>query len=303
MLARPDDPLINLPTLAAIAAQGSFTKAADVLGLNRAAISKRIAQMERALGVAVLVRTTRKVELTQAGKALLNRHHEAAMLLQMAVDEARGTMLATGGTVRVMCVNSSLAVHLIGPALFAYANATPGIRIDLDAALGGLEASQPDIELRITDSPPLNRSARLLTPVSWRFQASRAYVARYGMPGSPQSLQRHRLVVPAKNDVSATFAHRQTGQTVVVSPCNVMTSNIQEVVFELVKRGEAIGLLPNYLSSTVPPAIELTEVLADWRLSSLPAQSLYAIHAPAKYQRAATRAVLDHLSKVCQQIA
>ena len=162
MTASADHPLLNLPTLAAIARYGSFSKAADALDLNRAAISKRIAQMERALGVPVLARTTRKVELTLAGKALLRHHLEAETLLNMAVDEARGAMLAMGGVVRVTCANSSLAVHLIGPALFAFAHATPGIQVDLGAPLGLAAESQPDIELRITDEPPQDRSARLL---------------------------------------------------------------------------------------------------------------------------------------------
>lgn len=294
-----DNPLQHLPTLAAIAAHGSFSKAADALAVNRAAISKRIAQMERALGVAVLARTTRKVELTLAGRALLTRHQEAEVLLQMAVDEARGSMLALGGTVRVRCANSSLAVHLIGPALFAYAYKVPGIQIDLDAAVGGASTSQPDIELRITDAPPFDRSARLLGTVSWSFQAASRYVDRYGTPTSPDQVQHHRFVVPALRDKPSAFQNRKNGKVVVVAPNNAMTSNIQEVVLELVKRGEAIGLLPNYLSSAAPKSLGLREVLQSWRLQSLPAQSLYAIHAPAKYQRAATRTVLDHLMMVC----
>ncbi len=258
--------------------------------------------MEKALGVPVLARTTRKVELTLAGKALLGRHQESEALLNMAIDEARGTMQAMGGTVRVMCANSSLAVHLIGPALFSFAYARPGLQVDLEAALGGTAATQPDIELRLTDAPALDRSARLLAKVQWSFQATQTYVARHGLPQTPHDLGQHRFVVPALHDKPAAFAHRKTKEVVVVAPNNAMTSNIQEVVFELVKRGEAIGLLPNYLTATAPPAVGLAEVLTQWRLQSLPAQSLYAIHAPAKYQRAATRAVLDHLTTVCSRI-
>ena len=302
MKTSADNPLLHLATLAAIANQGSFTKAADGLGLNRAAISKRIAQMEMALGVPVLARTTRKVELTPAGKALLARHHEAEAVLQMAVDEARGTMHALGGKVRVMCANSSLAVHLIGPALFEFARTTPGIQVDLDAALSGAVASQADIELRITDTPPPDRAARLLTPIVWSFQASADYVARYGRPKTPEKMAQHRMVVPAAFNKSSTFKHRKTNQVITVTPGNAMTSNIQEVLFELVKRGETIGLLPNYLSSTAPKALGMREILKDWQLQNFPAHSLYAIHAPAKYQRAATRAVLDHLASACKKI-
>jgi DNA-binding transcriptional LysR family regulator len=298
-----DIPLLNLPTLAAIARHGSFSKAADALDLNRAAISKRIAQLEKALGVPVLARTTRKVQLTLAGKALLSRHLEAETLLNMAVDEARGTMLAMGGTVRVTCANSSLAVHLIGPALFAFANANSGIQVDMSAIVDEATTSQADIELRITDEPPPDRSARLLAHVSWSFQATKSYVARFGTPHSPDDLLQHRCVVPAARDKPAAFIHRSSGEARAVTLNNAMTSNVQEVIFELVKRGEAIGFLPNFLSANASKALGLRELLTEWRLQSLPAQSLYAIHAPAKYQRAATRSVLAHLESLCSLLA
>jgi DNA-binding transcriptional LysR family regulator len=302
MIASIDDPLVHLPTLAAIATSGSFSRAADALGLNRAAVSKRVARMESALGVPVLSRTTRRVELTLAGQALLARHREAEAVLQLGVDEARGAMSAIGGHVRVVCASSSLAVHLVGPALFEFAHVHPGIRIDLTALIVDAASSLPDIELRITDTPPTDRSARTLAKVSWAFYASAAYVKRHGQPVSPADLMQHRFVVPASHDHPATFEHGKTRQSVTAQPDHAMTSNIQEVVYELVKRGAAIGLLPNYLRAAAEGEGELLEVLSDWRLVRLPAQTLYAIHPAAKYQRAATRAVLDYLVQICAEL-
>jgi len=303
MSTSTDDPLAHLPTLAAIAISGSFSRAADALGLNRAAVSKRISRMEHALGVPVLSRTTRRVELTLAGQALLTRHREAETILQLGVDEARGAMSAIGGSVRIACFNSSLAVHLIAPALFEFAHAHPGIRVDLAAHVADASGLLSDIELRITDAPPPDRSARLLAKVSWAFYASTVYIKRHGLPVSPADLLQHRFVVPASHDGPASFEHRKTRQSVTAQPDRAMTSNIQEVVYELVRRGAAIGLLPNYLRAAAPVASNLREVLSDWRLLNLPAQTLYAVHPVAKYQRAATRAVLDHLMRTCGNLA
>jgi DNA-binding transcriptional LysR family regulator len=298
-----EDPLLYLSTLSAIAATGSFSRAADALGLNRAAVSKRVRRMELALGVPVLSRTTRRVELTLAGTALLARHGQAQAVLQLGVDEARGAMSGIGGSVRVACASSSLAVHLIGPALFGFAHDHPGIRVDLSAQLTDRAGVPADIELRITDAPPLDRSARVLARLSWTFRASIDYVKRHGLPANPTALLQHRFVVPASHDRPATFEHRQSRQNLTVQPDNAMTSDIQEVVYELVKRGAAIGLLPNYLRGANQAKGELVEVLPDWRLLRLPAQTLYAIHPAAKYQRAATRAVLDHLAQVCANLS
>lgn len=294
-----EDPLVYLSTLSAIATTGSFSCAADALGLNRAAVSKRVRRMELALGVPVLSRTTRRVELTLAGTALLARHSEAQAVLQLGVDEARGAMSAIGGSVRVACASSSLAVHLVGPALFEFAHDHPGIRVDLSALVVDKAGTQADIELRITDAPPLDRSARALAKLSWAFHASVDYVEHHGQPANPTETLQHRFVVPVSHDRPATFEHRRSRKTLTVQPDNAMTTDIQEVVYELVKRGTAIGLLPNYLWAATPATGKLIEVLSDWRLLRLPAQTLYAIHPVAKYQRAATRAVLDHLARVC----
>jgi DNA-binding transcriptional LysR family regulator len=249
-----------------------------------------------------LSRTTRRVEITLAGQALLARYREAAAVLQLGVDEARGAMSAIGGHVRVACASSSLAVHLVGPARFEFAHAHPSIRIDLVALSADMASSPPDIELRITDAPPPDRSARALAKVAWAFYASAAYVKRHGQPISPADLRQHRFVVPAGHDGPATFVHRKTQASVTVQPSHAMTSNVQEVVHQLVKRGDAMGLLPNYLRASAAREGDLLELLSDWRLQRLPAQILYAIHPAAKYQRAATRAVLDHLVQVCENL-
>lgn len=298
-----EDPLLYLSTLAAIANKGSFSRAADALGLNRAAISKRVRRMELALGVPVLSRTTRRVELTQAGMALLGRHAQAQALLLQGVDEARGAMSGLGGKVRVACASSSLAVHLIGPALLDFVERHPNMSVDLSALLNDRAGTPADIELRITDEPPQDRAARPLAKLSWTFCATKEYVKRHGAPRNPADFLQHQLVMPASHDRPATFENRLTRETVTVRPNATLTSDVQEVVYELVKRGSAIGLLPNYLHAANSRKSPLVQVLPQWRLTRLPAQTLYAIHPAAKYQRAATRAVLDHLLSVCASLS
>ena len=301
MSAVADNPLFHLPTLAAIADTGSFSRAADMLGLNRAATSKRIVRMERALGVPVLSRTTRRVELTPAGQALLVRHREAEALLQLGVDEARGVMSKLAGRVELKCASSSLAVHIVAPALLDFTQKNPGIHVDLSTELPGIKLTTADIELRITDAPPGDRSARALAKVSWSMRASSAYLKRHGTPQAPKDLVQHRLFAPTNYDVPTTFTHRGSRQSVTVPPVFAMTSNIQEVIYELVRRGCGVGLLPNYLYSGAMLSTDLVEVLPEWRLQRLPAQTIYAIHPAGRYQRAATRAVIDHLARVCAQ--
>jgi len=284
-----------LPTVVAVVESGNFARAAQALGVNRAAISKRVMQIEASLGVALFERSSRKVALTAAGQVLLQRYRDASATLVAGIDEARTTMSAVKGKVVVSC-GSSAAVHVVGPALYSFAAEHPDIHIDLVATQDEPHKVDADIELRVTDAPPLDRSVRMLGTVSWQLCASADYLARFGMPQSAEDLAAHRFVVPPGYDRPAVLEHRTTGHRVTVTPRCPLTSNIHEAIFELVQRGFGIGLLPSYLLFFQRTAQPLQAVLPDWLVSGRPSEALYAIHAPAKFLRASTRAVLDHIS-------
>lgn len=289
------DSFALLPTVMTVVETGNFARAAQALGVNRAAISKRIMQIEASLGVALFERSSRKVALTPAGHVLLQRYRDASATLAAGIDEARTTMSAVKGRVVVSC-GSSAAVHVVGPALYSFAAEHPDIHIDLVAAQDEPHKVEADIELRVTDAPPLDRSVRMLGRVSWQLCASADYLARFGTPQSAEDLAAHRFVVPPGHDRPSVLEHRTTGRRVTVTPRCPLTSNIQEAILELVQRGFGIGLLPSYLLLFQRNAQPLQRVLPDWRFSGRPPEALYAIHAPAKFLRASTRAVLDHLS-------
>jgi len=286
---------VLLPTVLAVVETGNFARAADALGVNRAAISKRVMQIEASLGVALFERSSRKVALTPAGQVLLQRFRDASATLAAGIDEARTTMGAVRGKVVVSC-GSSAAVHVVGPALYSFAAEHPGIRIDLVAAQDEPHQVEADIELRVTDAPPLDRSVRMLGAVSWQLCASADYLARYGSPQSAEDLAAHRFVVPPGQDRPVVLEHRATGRRVTVTPRCPLTSNIHEAIFELVQRGFGIGLLPSYPRGFQRTGQPLQTVLPDWLISGRAPEALYAIHAPAKFLRASTRAVLDHIS-------
>ena len=297
-----DHPLQHLPSLAAIADTGSFTAAADALGVNRAAISKRIQMLEAALGVMVLSRSTRRVELTEAGRALVERFHQSEALLQQGVDEAKAGLMQPSGRVRVVCQNSSLAANWLGPALFEFAHSTPGISVDFSWRNEDPAAYQPDIELLMLDKPPPDRAARELCPVRWGYFASAGYLARFGEPVLIDQLDGHRFLPPTEYDKGTLFVHQVTGQEKLKPGGNPMTCNLQGMVFEMVRRGEVIGMLPNLLVGLRRDQDPLHPVLTEWRIHPPLPQTLYALYPAGRYQRAATKAVLAFLLKLGSEV-
>lgn len=291
------DQLKHLATLAAIADAGNFARAEAQLGVNRSAISKRIARIEAALGVPVFVRSARKMELTPAGALLLEQYRAIQNQLVAGVDAARASMGAIAGHVRVVCP-SSLAVHVVAPALHAFALAHPGLTIDLRTPLDTAGTTGWDIQLCVTRDLPQDQAVRRLADVRWHFCAAESYLKKHGMPESREDLLRHRFVVPPAYERTNRLVNRRTGETLDATPDAPLTSNFTETIFALIEQGAGVGLLPSYLLDMPRAKGRLRVILQDWVLEGLPGETLYAIHAPAKYFKASARAVLQHLITV-----
>lgn len=142
--------LEQLQAFLRVVEHGSFARAADGLGVQASAVSRRVAALEAQLGVPLLQRTTRRLSLTTAGQELFERAGPAVAALLEAADEVRRADSALVGPIRVS-VPGALGRRRIAPALFAFAQAHPGVQLDLrvsDARLD-LVAERIDLAVRI----------------------------------------------------------------------------------------------------------------------------------------------------------
>lgn len=190
------DRIDTLRAFLRVAATGSFSLAADQLGLPRPSVSLAIQQLEARLGARVFHRTTRKVSLTQDGQALLER--ASALVGDMEDLEACFHLPGEDGVVGRLRVDvpSRIGRRLIAPALPALLARHPRLDIELgstDRAVD-LVAEGIDCALRVG---ALGDSSLVAHPLG-RFPlincASPAYVQRFGVPQSPKDLAQHQVV-------------------------------------------------------------------------------------------------------------
>ena len=164
---------------------GSYTAAAEALGLQTSKLSRRIVELEKELGVRLLNRTTRKLSLTEAGKTL-HRHCVALIAeAEAAKDEINQTISAPRGLVRMSCPTGLLQGG-VADILAKYLDAYPEVRLALTATNRRIDVIEEgiDIALRVR-LPPLNDSdlaMRSFGPSDMILVASPALVARYGEP-------------------------------------------------------------------------------------------------------------------------
>jgi len=188
--------LARLSIFAAVVQAGGFRAAARTLGLSPSAVSHAVAELETALGLRLLNRSTRSLALTDAGRALLDRVAPALGEIDAAVAEARDSDAAPAGPVRVTM--TPLSAHaLFAPHLARFVDTFPGITLDLviDDRFVDTVAEGYDLGVRLGETlRPDMIATRIGGPLRMAAVASPAYLARHGRPATLEDLARHRCL-------------------------------------------------------------------------------------------------------------
>jgi DNA-binding transcriptional LysR family regulator len=175
-----------------VAQRGNLSAVARELSLGQSTVTRHLRELEEAVGVPLLSRTTRRVTLTDEGSRYYADCVQILRLVEQAGDEARGTRGAPAGQIRISC-SAAIGVLHISRLLFAFQDRYPDIGIDLGLTDERIDLVREgvDIALRLgplTDSSmklrPLGMSRRLLV-------AAPAYLAARGRPKAPRDLIGH----------------------------------------------------------------------------------------------------------------
>ncbi|UTH76414.1 LysR family transcriptional regulator [Chromobacterium sp. IIBBL 290-4] len=185
----------SLITFIAIMDCGSFTAAADKLGVTASNVSRSLAQLEKQLGVRLLTRTTRRLSLTEEGAWLLERARAIVENLNDAEQQLQAAAVRPSGLVRI---NAAIPVldHLLAPQLAGFLMRFPDIRLELTGAeaVVDLIEERADLAIRVGPLADSTLNARLLCESPLRIVAAPGYLRQHGRPETAADLQTRRLL-------------------------------------------------------------------------------------------------------------
>lgn len=288
------DQLKRMAVFAEVVAAGSLTAAARHLGMTTSAVSQHLRQLEAALGLALLHRSTRKLTLTEAGAryiegctAMVAAARTADQALARHRDEPEGELriaapIGFGG----------LLAQALAP-LRNYPKLT--LRLLLDDALIDLIDERVDIALRAGSLPDSSLVARRLGSMGAQMCAAPAYLAQHGWPRVPQDLVQHDWLGgrPSSTGIETLVLHNQAGEqaTVQVAP-RVLASQVT-ALHALCVAGWGISVLVSDDDRRALADGRLLPVLPDWHLPDMP---VYAITPRRGEQPAKVRHALELLA-------
>jgi len=243
--------MIHVEALIAFSAvmdAGSFSGAAERLGQTPSGVSRTIARLEKQLGLTLLHRTTRRLQLTDEGAWLLERARSLLADLANTEAEAAARRSQPAGLVRVNAATPALG-HLLAPLVPAFLDAYPLVRLELTSGetVVDLIEERADLAIRIGSLPDSTLNARRLGTSRLRVLAAPAYLERHGAPGSVADLARHRLVGFAAPATLNTWPLAHDGaEGYTIDP--VITASSGETVRHLALAGAGIASLSNFLT-------------------------------------------------------
>ena len=291
----------HLHWLGVLAQQGSYTAAAARLGVSKAAVSHRMAELERAAGVPLVQRTTRSVRLTEAGQRLVDETRVSFEQIAQTFEQVRDLAGQPSGLLRVTAP-VALARQQLMPLLTDFLRLHSQVRIELDMAdrLRSLATEGFDLAIRHTERAPDTHVAWTLCDTASVLVAAKAYLRRAGTPQLPADLQLHNcLHYPRSQDTpvwSFTSASgRRAQETVNVPVRGSLSANNSEALREAALAGAGIALLPDFSAQDGLRKGQLVQVLPDWRVDGGFGRHIFAIRPYTPQVPRAVSALVAHL--------
>lgn len=294
MASASDVNLNRLAVFVAVIEAGSLTAAAERLGIAKTMVSTHMQRLETEVGASLLVRTTRRVSVTEAGRAF----YEASRQILNIADEALQVVEEGGGALRGtlrVATPVDYGAMVVAPALVALRQAHPELCIELvsNDRVVNLLAEGVDVAIRVgrlADSS--HRAVKISSFVRW-VVASPAFVAAWGQPATPAALAGMPFVGMAVLPKPLTMSlENSRGRKQTVRFASGFLADTAPACRAATLAGGGVAFLTNFSVGEDVAAGRLIRLLPDW--ASAPA-GIHALFPSARYPSAKVRAFVDAL--------
>lgn len=279
---------------ASVVEHRSFSAAADALAVSKATVSKAISRLEARLGVTLFHRTSRRLTLTDSGRALADHARRILAEGQSAEESALESASAPAGLIR-LAAPLTFGIRHLAPMLAEFMGEHPAIQIDLrlSDAFVDIVGEGIDVAIRIAELPDSSLRARRLGPVRGHVVGAPAYFARAGRPRHPADLANHACFLYTNTATPEQWRFRRAGgEEVTVRISGPIRTDNGDAMLPALRAGLGLAWLPEFLLSDDLAAGTLETVLDDWSGS---AAALHLVTPPGTLRPARVEALIAFL--------
>lgn len=291
MKLEPNDLLL----FARVVDEGSFSRAAEYLKMPKSTLSRRMAALESQLGERLLLRTTRKLTVTDFGNAVLSHAHQVTAEVEAALALTQHRQVEPSGRLRIS-MPGDFANNVLGALMAEFIAKYPAISLEVDISPRRVDliGENFDLAIRMGDLPDdAFLVARRLAVLSVGVYASPNYLERRGVPPEPEALMEHdALHLLARNGEPLPWMMKRAEEHWHGIPPGRATANSPALLINLALSGIGITILANHFAEPHVRSGELIQILEDWELPSITA---WVVFPGRRLMPARTRVFLDAL--------
>jgi DNA-binding transcriptional LysR family regulator len=268
----------DLVLFARVVDEGSFSRAAERLGFPKSTVSRRVAALETQLGEQLLRRTTRKLTVTDFGRAVLEHAHHVVADVAAAESLAQHRQVQPSGRLRVT-MPSDIGNLVLAPMLAEFVLSYPAVmlEVDLSSRFVDLIAENFDVAVRMGElRDDATLAARRIASFTSSLYAAPSYVARRGVPAEPEALMEHDAlrVLARTGDPQVWTLVRGEARWEGIPPGRA-TANSPELLMRMALGGAGIAMIHDAFAVPYLERGELVQVLPDWSTPPVAASAVF----------------------------
>lgn len=277
--SNPMNPYEDMRIFTQVMQAGSFTAAADLLGMSKQSVSRRLMQLEERLGVRLLNRSTRRLDATPLGQQYYDSAVRLLGEMQQAEQDISGQTQALRGTLR-LSAPLSFAISHLGSLLteFLQLHAQLIVEIDLSDRAVDLIGEGYDLALRIGTLEDSSLVARRIASIERVYCASPGYLAARGTPLEPEALREHDCL-PYGHSRQVQWQFKGQGRTLqAIAVSGRMRANNGELLRDAAIAGMGVTYLPAFIVEQALADGRLVKLLEAWTPPPLQLSAVYPQH-------------------------
>jgi len=288
------DRFLALTVFAKVVEQGGFARAADRLEMSTSAVSRHVSDLEAHLDVRLLNRTTRRLSLTESGRAFHERCVQLLADLEEAEEAVSATAIVPRGTLKLTCA-VTFGIRHLAPAVAEFAARFPQLRFDLELSDRAVDIVEEGLDLAIRIGEIGSQAL-----IGRRFGAMRlvpcaapAYLAVHGTPINPEDLARHACLTYEYSSGANLWRFTDAeGRECVVKVAGPAHANNGRMLVALAAAGLGIAMEPDFIVAPEVRSGRLVRLLPGY---TPPSAGIYAVYPSRRHLSAKVRTFVDFL--------
>ena len=288
------DKFLEMKTFAAVVDGGSFVQAADALDMSKPTVSRYVADLEQRLGVRLLQRTTRKLSLTEEGRAFYGRCKALLADVEVAETEITSKSVAVKGLIKVN-VPVSFGLLELAPLWPDFMAKYPDVELDITLAdrMVDLVEEGYDLAVRIARLPNSSLVSRKLASARMVLCASPGYLRKHGRPKHPSELADHAVLSYSLLATGDQWIFDGPEGKVPVTVKPVMRTNSGDTCIAAARKNRGVIIQPSFMVNADLRIGALVELMPQYRS---PEFGIYAVYPTRQHVSPKVRAMIDFLA-------